>query len=271
MYLKGRLARLLALNLEAGEAERCDIVQELAARLSQVMAASGAAATPGALFAIQARIEGTRRVALVKLDLGRQELVALRRSAEASLYSKVIEDVLPEQAKVLKAVLFPSPGEGDARSCQFDAFSDYWQTFVGAQPQRESVKATQAILKAASEVMQQEGKVLSEGLGGIILERVAALKNRGPNQVAGVIKEVTRVEKKLAKIEEALLRHLGNAALDGVAKVSAYRYRFLDDEVKLKVPAHLVREGKIHIRSIDGDAVIRIRGTDIDRDDIIEP
>src|SRR5688572_5238468 len=268
-FLKGKLARLLKLPIGDGDAERCDITQELTAALSDRMTASGAGTAPGALLAIQARIDGNPCIALVKVDLGHREIIALQR-ADSRLFSKVFEDVLPEHSKVRKALLAPSPGEGDARSCQFDAVSDYWQEFVGAQPLRETVKATQAILRTAREVAQQEGIVLTETLIRNILDNVAALKPRTPSSVARVIKDITRVQKKLDKIEQALLRHLGQATLDGVTKVSAYRYRFLKNTLKLLVPAHLFHDGKFAIR-IDGDEiVIRIRDTNIDRDDIVD-
>lgn len=270
-WLNERLTRFLRLPL-GDDAQRIDTAKELAARLSDLMGASGAPTVPGAIFLIQGKIDGKRHIALVKLDLERQEVVALRQAGEGRyLFSKVFEAALPEDAKRFrKAVLLPSPGEGDARSGQFDGTSDYWQDFVGAQPMRELVKAARAIIKTARTVTEQEHLPLGEATLRTILKRVAAMKNPTTSSVAEAIKAATRVQKKVEKIEQELVRNLGRTRLAGVANVSAHVYRLMGGKVSFRIAAELIETGAVRIKQTATEVSFTFLNTELDRDDIVE-
>jgi hypothetical protein len=270
-WLNERLTRMLHLPLGEGDA-RVDIAKELAARLSDLMGSSGAPTVPGAIFLIQGKVDGKRYIALVKLDLERHEVVALRQAGEGrSLFSKVFEAALPEDPRRFrKAVLVPSPGEGDGRSGQFDGTSDYWQIFVGAEPMRDLVKATRAIIKTAHTVAEQEHLPLGEATLRTILKRVEAMKHPSPGGVAEVIKGATRVQKKVDKIEQELLRNLGRTRLAGATKVSAHVYRVLDGKVSFRIPAELIEAGAVRVKHTGTEVTFTFLNTELDRDDIVE-
>lgn len=267
-FLREKLNKISKLGIDKKNVDRRDITQELSDRLSAKMAVAGGLA--GAIFVVHAKIDKQTFVAIVKLDLGQQEVVALKpAAAERHLFSEVFERALPEEAKKFrKTVIIPSPGKGDARSGQFDAFSDYWQEFVGARAIREAKKAAEAILAAATQVLQDEGKLLPDVMASKLIEEVQKREAKDIKSVAEAVKEITGAKKKVANIEEVLTGEMGQASLEEVAPIARHQYKF-SHHLEFTVDAALVKKGIVTVKEEGSDVVIRIKESSITRKDVI--
>lgn len=263
-FLQQKLNRIAKLPVDKKNEERCDITQELSDRLSNKMTG---ASEPGAIFVIHAKVAGKTYVALIKLDFGQTEIVALKKAKAHRLFYEFFERALPEDASNFrKGVIIPSPGSGDARSNQFDALADYWQEFVGARPLREAKKAARAILEATEETLQEEGQVLTEAIVSKVLDEVKKRKAKDVPAVAAAIKAATGVKKKPEKIEDKLEEKRGRASFEEIAEVVKHIYTF-SHHLRFSVPADLVRDGTVTVEEKDDGVLIRIRQSKLHRKD----
>ena len=260
--LNQKLTKIRKFPFDKENKERREVTQELADRLSKKMAAAGGGAPSGAIFVVQAMIAKKQFIALLKLDLERAEVVALKSAKlDRHLVTEVFERALPTDSdNFRKGVLVPSPGDGDGRSGQVDNFSQYWHEFVGAKPFREAMTATRGILMTAMKALRGEGKDLAAKVASNLIDKVARTRDRDSEKVAAVIKEVTGVRKAPNAIKEELEKNLGRAALTDIAPVAKHVFQF-SRGIRLIVKADEITKGLVTVEEHGNDVVIRIKNS----------
>ena len=257
--LQTRLNKIRKLALDKENKERRETTQELSDRLSQKMASKGGALA-GAIFVVQGLINKTQYVALLKLDLGRAEVVALKNAkVDRHLISEVFERALPMDASNFrKGILLPSTGDGDARSGQHDAFSEYWQEFIGDKPFREAQKATTSILHTAMTAMRGEGKPLPAKTASAIMDKVSKVRERDIEKIARIIKEETGVRKAPSALQDELEKNLGSAPLSDLAPLDRHVFEF-SRGLRFSVPAEEIAKERVIVKADGNDVLIRIK------------
>ncbi len=271
--LKKQLTKIKGLKLDKENLDRRDVTKEIAAALSGKMAAIGGG-LPGAIFVVQAKVDGKGYLAVLKLDLKKQEIVALRGTkGHRELFSEVFERAIPEAAKNFrKGVIFPSPVgmEGaEAWSVQYDHPADYWQHFVGVQPTKARKRIKKVILETVKQALKEETKDFTEAMLIKLEAKISELPERTPATIATAIKQATGMAKKAATLEERLIEGAGRTEFDDIAPVGMSKYEFRDG-LKFEVPFRMLREKSVTVEQVERDVVIRIKHSPIERKDLPE-
>lgn len=264
-FLKKKLEELRKLGIPKNKTRRIEIAQELADRLSTKMALSQSNPKAGAIFITEAMIDDDHRITVIKLDLNEREIIALLGQATSeSIEYKSYDRALPDESRTFrKAVLYPSPGAGDARSGQFDALADYWQAFVGAEALREPAKATRSVLEVAKESHREEGKEWTELRAIELSDKVNALSEPTAQKVSETIRRTGGLNKRAANIASKLEAKLPDQQLRRFAAIKNIRYTFRQNLV-LRVPTEFVRDGVVKVEKKGRDVIITIKESPLD-------
>lgn len=264
-FLKNKLRDMGKRELAGKNVARRDIAQELAESLCSKMQNSGHGA-PGAIFIIQAEIGSKPYMCIVKLDFGETAVVALGDEVDAELFGKLFERALPQDAKNFrKGVMVPSPLAGDACSVQLDGEADYWLSFVGADPVRPSINASNTVIAVAKEALKEEHTNLTPKMALDIVTEVNKVAKPSAAELAEAVKKATGAKKSLPTLTERFDDRMAAQTLPGMLQVDRFQIN-LSHGISWSVKAELIAHGIVKVESKGNDVIIRIADSEFSVD-----
>lgn len=267
--LKEKLNNLLATSPTA-KVKRNDITKELANLLCIEMQKAPKPAA-GAIFIIQGDWKGKKHVAIVKLDLTALEVIELRvRENTRNLLYNAFERTLPgSDTNFRKGVVFPSPGDGHARSGQHDTDARYWDRFVGAELYRDAETNTDNVTAITKVVAQENGaKMQAPEMVNLVAE-LSKLDATDAGEVAAAIDKATGRKKRTSTIVSRLKEVAGDGGIPRLAPLARVLYKVSRDSLSFSVPAALVGSGEVVVEQKGRNVVITIKDAEFDYETIV--
>ncbi len=256
--IKKQLEKLSKTSLNSDA--RGDITQELADGLCSEMK-DRPTAKSGALFVVDALVNKQAHGLLVKVEFRQRHIIALKEAAEDHrLLEQFFQRAIPEQERAIqKAVLMPSPGEGQARTLQVDSQSEYWLEFIGTRPVRAPKQATKKVQKIIEEIFEKEtkGDVAFDTFDRAI-QALQKTPDPRPESVAKIIRKHTGAKKSEKEIAKLVAAKVGKSKLEEFAPLTKSVYTF-SHGLRFHVPSALLRSEKVTVTREGEDVVIRIK------------
>ncbi|MFC6837221.1 nucleoid-associated protein [Halomarina ordinaria] len=232
----------------------------------------------GVLFTIHANKDGTDVVGILKLDLDDEERSRLDPDTRHLAYEE-LEGVLPPVESFQKGCTYPLIGsdefylDGDVKFLQEDSDSDYFEDFLGCITSSASLEQSQNILTAVDDLKREkEGTGLSPD--DIQTFRTSILGTDG-----GIVENTDVHEASRAVLNDSYDEDEVDDALYGAGESevqidvnnapSTVVYKIDGGDIKVEIPMSLVNSDRVDViepSNDDGECVITVRGTSLQRD-----